>query len=134
MIGSHLFQILRRRGQTVIGSYYRPTIDLEEIAGDGELVELNVRYFEPVRRLVEDRRPGAIFHLAARSLPTLSGQRPWETIDVYVTGTVQSDQSGPDTRCKLRSCCGGGLLLGAVRREPEARERADLGGDGDAAA
>jgi len=88
MIGSHLFQILRERGEEVIGSYYRPTIPLEEIAGDGELVELDIRYFEPVRRLVEDRRPGTIFHLAAQSLPTLSWQRPWETIDVNVTGTV----------------------------------------------
>jgi nucleoside-diphosphate-sugar epimerase len=58
---------------------------LEEIA---ELVELDVCYVEPVRRLVEDRRPGRIFHLAAQSLPTLSWQRPWETIDVNVTGTV----------------------------------------------
>src|SRR5216683_2816098 len=88
MIGSHLFQILSRRGEAVIGSYYRPTIALEEIAGDGELAELDVRYFEPVRRLVEDRRPGTIFHLAAQSVPTLSWQRPWETIDVNVTGTV----------------------------------------------
>jgi len=88
MIGSHLSQILSRRGEAVIGSYYRPTIALEEIAGDGELVKLDVRYFEPVRRLIEDRRPGAIFHLAAQGLPTLSWQRPWETIDVNVLSTV----------------------------------------------
>jgi nucleoside-diphosphate-sugar epimerase len=88
MIGSHLFQTLRERGEAVIGSYYRPTIAFEEIAGSGELVELDIRYFEPVRRLVEYRRPGTIFHLAAQSLPTLSWQRPWETIDVNVTGTV----------------------------------------------
>ena len=42
---------------------------MEEIAGNGELVELDIRYFEPVRRLVEYRRPATIFHLAAQSLP-----------------------------------------------------------------
>src|SRR5258708_39678010 len=88
MIGSPFSQILSRRGEAVIGSYYRPTIALEEIAGDGELVELDVHYFEPVRRLIEDRRPGAIFHLAAQGLPTLSWQQPWETIDVNVLSTL----------------------------------------------
>jgi GDP-4-dehydro-6-deoxy-D-mannose reductase len=88
MIGSHLFQTLRGRGEGVIGSYYRPTVALEEIAAGGELVELDVRYFEPFRRLLQERRPARIFHLAAQSLPTLSWQRPWETIDVNVTGTV----------------------------------------------
>jgi len=88
MIGSHLFQTLRGRGEEVIGSYYRPTVALEEIAADGELVELDVRYFEPFRRLLQERLPRRIFHLAAQSLPTLSWQRPWETIDVNVTGTV----------------------------------------------
>lgn len=82
MIGSHLFQTLKSRGEEVIGSYYRPTVALEEIAADGELVELDVRYFEPFRRLLQERRPERIFHLAAQSLPTLSWQRPWETIDV----------------------------------------------------
>jgi GDP-4-dehydro-6-deoxy-D-mannose reductase len=43
MIGSHLFPILRERGEAVIGSYYRPTVALEEIAGSGELVELDIR-------------------------------------------------------------------------------------------
>jgi GDP-4-dehydro-6-deoxy-D-mannose reductase len=88
MIGSHLFQILRGRGEAVIGSYYRPTVALEEIAAEDELVELDVRYFEPFRRLLQERRPERIFHLAAQSLPTVSWQRPWETIDVNVTGTV----------------------------------------------
>jgi GDP-4-dehydro-6-deoxy-D-mannose reductase len=88
MIGSHLFQTLIGRGEEVIGAYYRPTVALEEIAADGELVELDVRYFEPLRRLFEERRPERIFHLAAQSLPTASWQRPWETFDVNVTGTV----------------------------------------------
>jgi GDP-4-dehydro-6-deoxy-D-mannose reductase len=77
MIGSHLFETLRGPGEEVIGSYYRPTVALEEIAADGELVELDVRYFEPFRRLLQERLPRRIFHLAAQSLPTLSWQRPW---------------------------------------------------------
>lgn len=88
MIGSHLFQRLRGSGEDVIGSYFRPTIALEEIARDGELMELDIRYFEPLRRLIEERRPRTVFHLAAQSLPTLSWRRPWETVDVNITGTV----------------------------------------------
>ncbi len=82
MIGSHLSPILSRRGEAVIGSYYRPTIALEEIAGDGELVELDVHYFEPVRRLIEDRRPGQ---------RSQHGQ------------PLRGYESGQGTRCKLRS-------------------------------
>lgn len=88
MIGSHLFQALQRSGVTVIGSFYRPTIRLSEIAENGELVELDVRYFEPVRRLIDARRPRTIFHLAAQSLPTTSWTQPWETMEINIGGTV----------------------------------------------
>ncbi len=52
------------------------------------MIELDVRYFEPVRRLLTEYRPAIIFHLAAQSLPTLSWERPWETIDTNVLGTI----------------------------------------------
>jgi GDP-4-dehydro-6-deoxy-D-mannose reductase len=88
MIGSSLFENLCRDGEPVIGTYLRPTVRLEEIDRWQSLIELDVRHFDQVRRLVGEYRPQTIFHLAAQSLPTVSWQRPRETIDVNVLGTV----------------------------------------------
>jgi len=72
MIGSHLFETLRRQGVLVVGTYFRPTVLLSDIAAADALIELDVRYFEPVRRILDRHRPRTIFHLAAQSLPTVS--------------------------------------------------------------
>jgi len=89
MVGSHLLEHLQAiGGAETIGAYYRPTIRLADIAGRFALVELDMRYAEPVRRLIAARRPDVIYHLAAQSLPTLSWDNPWETLEINVQGTV----------------------------------------------
>ncbi len=87
MVGSHLLEHLAVGGEELIATYCRPTIPLSDIAGFAP-VELDVRHAEPVRRLVAGRRPRVIYHLAAQSLPTVSWENPWETMEVNVTGTV----------------------------------------------
>ncbi len=88
MVGSHLLEHLTLAGHHVLGSYHRPTIRIEDIEGRFELVELDVRYSEPVRRLVDGFHPDMIYHLAAQSLPAVSWHNPWETMEVNVQGTV----------------------------------------------
>ena len=87
MVGSHLLEHLAASGEEPIATYCRPTIRLSDIARFAP-VELDVRHAEPVRRLLAARRPRTIYHLAAQSLPTLSWENPWETMEVNVTGTV----------------------------------------------
>lgn len=89
MIGSHLLERLAARGEhDVVGTYHRPTIRFEEIAGRFRLEELDVRYGEMVRRAIAHHRPQVIYHLAAQSLPTVSWVNPWETMEINVQGTV----------------------------------------------
>jgi len=88
MVGSHLFEHLGAQGETAMGTYFRPTVDLEEVAGFETLVEMDVRYRGEVERLIRDRRPEVIYHLAAQSLPVRSWTSPEETIEVNVLGTV----------------------------------------------
>ena len=89
MVGSHLLERLQRDGVAdTLGTYYRPTIRFEDIAGRFALAELDVRYAEPVRRLIAARRPAVIFHLAGQSLPVVSWENPWETLEINVLGTV----------------------------------------------
>lgn len=89
MIGSHLLERLAETGEnSVIGTYHRPTIRIEDISGRFDLEELDVRYAEPVRRAIARHRPEVIYHLAAQSLPTVSWANPWETMEINVQGTV----------------------------------------------
>lgn len=89
MVGSHLAERLADDGYEVLGTYYKPTVDLKEIDYRGmRLEECDVRYSQHVARLVEGFRPEVIYHLAAQSYPAVSWARPQETMDTNVGGTV----------------------------------------------
>lgn len=91
MVGSHLVDTLSAGGlspDSIVGTYFKPTTDISEIAGKATLSELDIRYSAPLQDLILRLRPTTIFHLAAQSYPTVSWQRPEETIQTNVQGTV----------------------------------------------
>lgn len=89
MVGSHMIDRFYREGETgITGTYFRPTIDLSDIKGKAVLQELDVRYQLGVAKTVLNLRPQKIFHLAAQSYPTVSWDRPQETIDININGTA----------------------------------------------
>ncbi len=89
MVGSHMVERLVSEGHQVLGTYYKPTVDISEISGCGaELIECDVRYSQTVEKIVEHFQPEQIFHLAAQSYPTVSWDRPYETIDININGTI----------------------------------------------
>lgn len=87
MMGSHLLEMLEADGHQVLGSYFKPTIDLRELAGKN-LEEVNVADWCSVYDSLNRFRPDVIFHLAAQSYPTVSWERPIETITTNVVGTI----------------------------------------------
>ncbi len=89
MVGSHLLERLDavQPGQ-VIGSYFRPTVRMEELAGRFPMAELDVRDAGGVFQLVAQHRPAQVFHLAAQSLPTVSWSHPAETMAINAGGTI----------------------------------------------
>lgn len=87
MMGSHLMEMLLQEGYEVLGTYYKPTIDLEEIAGL-PLQEVDVTDWCSVYDSLAGFRPDWIFHLAAQSYPTVSWERPVETMNTNVVGTI----------------------------------------------
>ena len=98
MIGSHLLERLRDSGETdMLASFHRPTIRMQDLAGF-RVAELDMRHTEPVRRMIAAESPGTIYHLAAQSLPTVSWENPWETIEVNVLGTVNLFEAVRDAR------------------------------------
>lgn len=88
MVGSHMVEILFEKGENVVGTYYKPTVNISEIDSRINLIECDVRYPANVERVLEQYMPKKIFHLAAQSYPTVSWDKPYETIDINVNGTI----------------------------------------------
>lgn len=88
MVGSHMVEVLYDEGIDIIGTYYKPTTNICEINASIKLIECDVRYPQNVHKIIEQYRPTQIYHLAAQSYPTVSWDRPYETIDVNVNGTI----------------------------------------------
>lgn len=88
MVGSHMVELLHNRGEEVLGTYYKPTTDISELPPEINLVECDVRYPQSVEKIIMDFQPDQIFHLAAQSYPTVSWNRPYETIETNINGTI----------------------------------------------
>lgn len=86
MMGSHLAEMLAVDGHDVLATYFKPTIDPEEL--HAEAVEVNITDWCSVSDSLAGFRPDAVFHLAAQSYPTISWQRPIETLNTNVIGTA----------------------------------------------
>jgi len=87
MMGSQLCSALVAAGHDVLASYYKPTVDLADLA-DLPLEEVDIRDWCSVYDSLMRFRPDAVFHLAAQSYPTVSWQRPIETLQTNVIGTA----------------------------------------------
>lgn len=88
MVGSHLVEMLHEQGDTVIGTYYKPTTDIREIPQGIKMIECDVRYPSSLEKIILEFMPDKVFHLAAQSYPTVSWDRPYETIDTNINGTI----------------------------------------------
>ncbi|BCZ47102.1 GDP-mannose 4,6-dehydratase [Clostridium gelidum] len=88
MVGSHMVEFLYEQGVEVVGTYYKPTVDLKEINQKIKLIECDVRYCQSVEKVISEFQPTQIYHLAAQSYPTVSWERPYETIDTNIGGTI----------------------------------------------
>jgi len=89
MVGSHLVEALHKKGYEVVGSFYHPTVDLNDIDKTGvSLFELDVREHQKMKDWILSYLPDRIYHLAAQSFPVVSWKDPYYTIDVNVSGTI----------------------------------------------
>lgn len=88
MVGSHMVEMMHEEGTDVVGTYYKPTTDITELDSGIKMIECDVRYPSGVEKILTDYMPDEIYHLAAQSYPTVSWDRPYETIDTNINGTV----------------------------------------------
>lgn len=89
MVGTHLVDHYHAKGETVLATYYtHPTTRLEESIHKAHYVPCDVRDKATIDNLIDEYRPEIIFHLAAQSYPTVSWEKPVETFDINVNGTI----------------------------------------------
>lgn len=88
MVGSHLCEYYLSKGVNIVGTYYKPTIDINEIRNKVNMLECDVRDFDTLATIIGKYKPRKIFHLAAQSFPTVSWEKPQETMDINVIGTI----------------------------------------------
>lgn len=89
MVGSHLVEFLAKKGFEVFGSYFHPTVDVNDIdLNDITFFELDIRNITKVCSFLEEEKPKWIFHLAAQSFPVESWRDPYYTMDVNVKGMI----------------------------------------------
>ena len=88
MVGSHMVELLHSQGKNVIGTYYKPTTDITELPLEIKMIECDVRYPENIERIIFEYMPAQIYHLAAQSYPTVSWNKPYETIETNINGTI----------------------------------------------
>jgi GDP-4-dehydro-6-deoxy-D-mannose reductase len=88
MVGSHLAERLIRDGLMVVGTSFAPTVELQDLDPRVDWRSIDVRQADDVAALIDEVRPSIIYHLAAQSYPTVSWERPVETFDSNVIGTV----------------------------------------------
>jgi len=93
MVGSHMVELLYNNGNEVLGTYYKPTTDINELDSNIRMIECDVRYFQNVQRIISEFKPNQIYHLAAQSYPTISWNQPQATIDTNVNGTINIFES-----------------------------------------
>lgn len=88
MVGSHMVEMLYDEGIDVVGTYYKPTTDISQISKEIKMIECDVRYAPSVENVIMEYKPDEIYHLAAQSYPTVSWDRPYETIETNINGTI----------------------------------------------
>lgn len=88
MVGSHLVEYFYENNEDVIGTYYKPTTDIMEINQKIKMIECDIRYPDNIEKIIMKYLPTEIYHLAAQSYPTVSWEKPYETIETNINGTI----------------------------------------------
>ncbi|WP_118972440.1 GDP-mannose 4,6-dehydratase [Taibaiella koreensis] len=89
MVGSHLADYYAGRGQRAVATYYtHPTIRLEEVLDKANYIPCDIRDSKKVAEIIAQYKPRIIYHLAAQSYPTVSWEKPAETMDINANGTI----------------------------------------------
>jgi GDP-4-dehydro-6-deoxy-D-mannose reductase len=94
MVGSHLGEYYFHQHQIkCIGTRFNATIDTTEVDQVIDYIDCDIRDQANVLSIISTHLPDVIYHLAAQSYPTVSWDKPIETMDINVNGTINVYES-----------------------------------------
>jgi GDP-4-dehydro-6-deoxy-D-mannose reductase len=84
-VGDHLCaHLLTHTDWELIGTVYPQPVEGQPEEPRLRLVHMDLRDPENVRALLEGSRPDYVFHLAAQSIPAISFDDPWDTLETNI--------------------------------------------------
>jgi GDP-4-dehydro-6-deoxy-D-mannose reductase len=94
MVGSHLAEYyFNTHHIKCTGTRFNGTIDTTEIENIINYIDCDIRDAEKVHQIITELQPDIIYHLAAQSFPTVSWEKPLETMDINANGTINVFES-----------------------------------------
>jgi len=114
-IGSHVVDALVAHGDDVHVVDSLATGSRDNVAGEAELHELDVRD-EALVELAARLRPDVVFHLAAQASVPASIERPTLDADVNVLGTVRVLEAARTSGARVVFTSSGGAIYGECER------------------
>lgn len=122
-IGSHVVDSLLQDGYGVVVVDDLSSGRAEQVPAGARLVELDIVDAEGVRRVVQEVKPEAVFHLAAQASVTVSVQDPGRDCDVNVHGTLNVVDAANEVGAPVVFTSTGGALYGDEAPMPTSEER-----------
>ena len=92
-IGNYLAEFLLDKNVEIYGTYYKPTVGIENLDKKIKLFECDIRNKNKFKKIINEVKPDKIFHLAAQSYPALSWKKVNYTLEVNIIGTANLLQS-----------------------------------------
>jgi UDP-glucose 4-epimerase len=120
-IGSHVVDALLATGWRVVVVDDMSSGDPARVAAEADVVELDIVDLDALRRVVEQARPEAIYHLAAQASVVESVKDPVRDCEVNVRGTLNVLEAARVCGAPVVFTSTGGALYGddAPRPTPE---------------
>lgn len=87
-VGSHLADLLVKKGLRVYGTVYEDTGNLDHLKGSIETFRCDVKDKVSVKHALKASKPDYVFHLAAQSYVMTSWENPELTIKTNILGTL----------------------------------------------
>jgi UDP-glucose 4-epimerase len=122
-IGSHVVDALLRDGHAVTVIDDLSSGDARRVAQQADLCELDIVDFPALSAIVEERKPSAIFHLAAQASVVASVENPGRDCEVNVKGTLNVVEAAGRCGASVVFTSTGGALYGEEAPMPTGEDR-----------
>jgi UDP-glucose 4-epimerase len=122
-VGSHVVDALLGQGHEVVVIDDLSSGDAARVSGEADLRELDIVDAAALDRVIDEARPGAVFHLAAQASVVASVENPARDCAVNVQGTLNVLEAAGRCGAPVVFTSTGGALYGDGAPMPTSEDR-----------